>query len=271
MTMLNGVLINLLIIAVTCAIISYLIMRLTFHPKIHPKLVEGFQGINTAGLNSGAIILLSLSIAFIFNDISETRSQAKLSVIKEADALRTLGRASLNIDPAIGSKIMVAAREYTSMVIEKEWPAIMNKRSADIKSGQSSALQPLTVLSDLVYAPEHLAKLPNATSMQLSSLITKIREQRLNRIDSSEFTIGIRGVALGAITLFASLTILSLANLTRKPTQLVSTFMLLLVTVSAMYIIFKTQNPFNGLDYISDQPLREALDRLINMKLTRHN
>lgn len=271
MNILSGVLINLLIIALICGVISYAIMWLTFNPKIHPTLVEGYQGINTAGLNSGAIILMSLCIAFVFNDISNTRSRAKLAVLQEADALRTLGRESLNIDPLIGSQIMMAAREYTSSVLEKEWPALEHKRAKDIRSGQASALQPLTLLSDLVYAPEHLAKLPNATSMQLSSLVTKIREQRLHRIDTSEFTIGIRGVALGVITLFASLTILSLANLARKPTQFVSTFMLLLVTFSAMYIIYQTQNPFSGIDYISDFPLREALDRLNNMKLTRHH
>jgi len=83
-----------------------------------------------------------------------------------------------------------------SSVLEKEWPSLEHKRAKDIRSGQASALQPLTVLSDLVYAPEHLTKLPNATSMQLSSLVTKIREQRLHRIDTSEFTIGIRGLVL---------------------------------------------------------------------------
>lgn len=269
MTSFALIMLNLMVIAAMCALVSYGIMRLTFHPKIHPKLVEGYQGINTAGLNSGAIILLSLSIAFVFNDISTTRTRAKLAVLQEADALRTLGRASLNLDPAIGSQIMVAAREYTEILLKKEWPALANRHSTEIRSGQASALQPLTILSDIVYAPEHLATLPNATSMQLSSLVTKIREQRLNRIDASEFTIGVRGRVLGVITLFASLVILSFANLTRKPIQLLSNFMLLLVTTSAMYIIFMTQNPFSGLDSVSDLPLRDALDRLNNMKLTR--
>jgi hypothetical protein len=36
-----------------------------------------------------------------------------------------------------------------------------------------------------------------------------------------------------------------------------------------MYLAYAAQNPFAGLDYIPDTPVREALDRLYKMQLAK--
>jgi hypothetical protein len=192
--------------------------------------------VNIVGLNSGAIILLSLRLAFVFSDIFNVHNRTKTAVLQEADALRTLGRTTLNIDPSIGIPLMKATREYTEAVLQKEWPELKAGRSEAIRNGNQSALQPLTVMSDLVYSPDTSTKVPNATSMQLGLLVSRIREQRLLRVDTRNFSIGLRGLLLAG---------------------------------AAMYLAFASQNPFHSLDFVSNAPLQEALDRLQNMQLAR--
>ncbi len=262
---------NFLLIAVLSASVAFAIMLWSFSPKRHAELVRKFDGINISGLNSGAIILLSLGIAFVFSDISNVHLRAKTSLLQEADALRTLGRLALSIDSSVGAPLMAATRDYTSNVLQKEWPALQQGNSQSIRKGENSALRPLTEMSDIVYSPENLTRLPAITSMHLGTLVARIREQRLLRIDASEFSVGLRGLLLAFITLLASSAILSLAMLTKPPVQYLSNFLLYLVTLLALYLAYIAQNRFSGLDVISSAPIQEALDRLTNMQLTRGN
>lgn len=264
------VFVHLTLIALISAGLSYLIMRWTFSPTRHKRLFEDYNGINISGLNSGAIILLALVLAFVFNQISTTHQSAKFAVLKEADALRTLGRISLNIDPEVGVPLMAVTRLYTQTVIEKEWPKLNQGNSAAIRQGSSSALPALTEMSDIVYSSATLAKLPSVTTNQMGQLVTRIREYRLMRIDASTFSIGFTGLILTVINLFASSVLLSLTCLWKAPVQFISNFLLFLVTLAAMYLAFAAQNPFAGLDSVVDTPLREALDRLKNMHLAKN-
>lgn len=258
---------NFLLIILLSATIAYLIMRWCFSPKRHAKLVRKFDGINISGLNAGAIVLLSLGIAFVFNDISNIHIRAKTSVLQEADALRTLGRISLNVDTEIGAPLMAATRNYVSFVLQKEWPAMQQSNALSIREGTQSALSPLTMMSDIVYDPYSLNKLPALTASQLSNLVTKIREQRLVRIEISEYKIGSRGLILAALTLIASCVILSMAMLQKPSAQYLCIFFFFVISLSALYLAYASQNPFAGLDAISNAPLQEAFDRLKVMKL----
>jgi hypothetical protein len=269
MTSIALIILNLLMIIGVSWLVSYVIMRWSFSAKRNAKLVERYHNMPIAGLNSGAIILLSLGLAFIFSDISAVRSRAKASTLQEADALRTLGRMSLNIDPTVGAPLMASAREYTASVLEKEWPAMHRGSSYAIRSGVSSALPPLARMSDIVYSPESIAKLPTVTSMHLANLVSRIREQRLQRIDASDFGMGLRGYLLVALTLLATTVLLSMSMLTKPASQFISNFCLFFVTLAASYIAFLSQNPFFGLDAVTNIPLQEALDRLNTMELTR--
>jgi len=257
---------NLLFILGLCVGVAYLVMRWTFSLKRHSRLLHRYADISLAA-NSGAVVLLSLGLAFVFGDISNVRSRAKLAVLQEADAIRTIGRTSLNLDPAIGGPLMVATREYAKAVIEKEWPQMALGRPDEIRGGQHSALTPLTVMSDIVYSPENLTKLPNATSMQLTALVTRVREQRLTRIDTSSFSIGMRSILLAFVTTIASCVILSLVNIRSPHAQFISNFILFGVTATALYLAFIAQNPFAGPDFVSMAPLEEAFNRLNNMRL----
>jgi hypothetical protein len=264
------VLIHLTLIALLSAGLAYLIMRWTFSPSRHDCLSQHYNGMNIAGLNSGAIMLLALGLAFVFNQISTTHQAAKLAVLQEADALRTLGRISINIDPSVGMPLLNATRLYTQTVIDKEWPKLNQGKSVVIRQGVDSALQPLTEMSDIVFASGNLSKLPAATSNQLSQLVTRVREKRLIRIDASTFSIGVRGLILAVITLAASSALISLALLTKRRMQFVSNFALFVVVLTAMYLAFAGQNPFAGLDFLVDAPLRDALDRLNSIQVTKN-
>ena len=256
-----------LVIGSISAAISYGIMQWSFSLKRHAKLAERFNGMPVVTLNAG--ILLALGLAFVFNDISAVRARAKTSVLQEADAIRTLGRMSLNIDPTVGAPLMTATKQYTENVLQKEWPAMRQDTAEDIRSGASSALAPLTVMSDIVYSVENIAKLPTVTSMHLANLVTRIREQRLQRIDASGFSMGLRGYMLVAITLLATSTLFSLSLLSKPAAQFISNFFLFFVILLTSYLAFISQNPFRGLDAINPLPLQEALDRLNAMTLTR--
>lgn len=258
---------NFLLIILLSATVAYLIMRWCFSPKRHAELVRKFDGINISGLNSGAIILLSLGIAFVFNDLSNIHVRAKTSLLQEADALRTLGRISLNIDPEVGAPLMAATRTYASDVLQKEWPAMQQSNALSIRQSAQSALTALTVMSDIVYDPYSLTKLPALTASQLGNLVARIREQRLVRIEISEYTIGSRGLILAAFTLIASCAILSMAMLNKPEVQYLSNFSFFVISLSALYLAYASQNPFAGLDAISNAPLQEAFDRLKVMKL----
>lgn len=262
---------SFLLIAVLSASIAYAIMRWCYSPTRHAELTSKFNGIYIGGLNAGAIVLLSLSLAFVFSDISNVHLRAKTSLLQEADALRTLGRLALNIDSSVGVPLMAASRDYASDVLQKEWPAMQQGNPQVIRKGEHSALQPLTVMSDIVYSTENLSRLPTVTSMQLGTLVTRVREQRLLRIDASDFSVSIRGQILACITLLASSAILSLAFLTKPFGQYLSNFLLYFVTLTSFYLAYNAQNPFAGLDVVSSAPMQEALDRLMNMRLTRGN
>lgn len=246
-----------------------MIMRWTFSPSRHERLFQNYNGMNIAGLNSSAIMLLTLGLAFVFNQISTTHQSAKLAVLQEVDALRTLGRISISIDPKIGVPLLNATRLYTQAVIEKEWPKLNQGKSSVIHKGVDSALQPLSEMSGIVFATDNLSKLPAATSNQLSQLVTRIHEKRLMRIDASTFSIGVRGLILAIITLTASSTLISLALLSKHRMQFVSNLTLFMVALTGMYLAFAAQNPFAGLDFLVDAPFREALDRLNNMSIPK--
>jgi hypothetical protein len=258
---------SFLLIVLLSAGIAYLIMRWCFSPKRHAELVHKFDGINISGLNAGAIVLLSLGIAFVFSDISNVHIRAKTSLLQEADALRTLGRISLNIEPEVGTPLMDATRAYASDVLQKEWPAMRQGDALSIRQGTRSALTPLTVMSDIVYDPFNFTKLQPLTASQLGNLVARIREYRLVRIEISEYRIGSRGLTLAILTLVASSVILSMAMLKKPASQFLCIFSFFVVSLFALYLAYASQNPFSGLDAISNAPLQEASDRLKIMKL----
>jgi len=249
--------------------LAYLIMKWTFSSKRHKRLFKSFNGMSITGLNSGAIILMSLSLAFVFSQISTVNQSAKLAVLQESDALRTIGRISLNIDPELGVPLMSATRLYAQTVIDEEWPQLNKGKSTEIRQGIGSALIPLTKMSDIVYSHESLKKLPQATSNQLSQLVTRIRENRLTRIDASNYSIGMRALILALITTVTSSVMISLSELSKPRAQFLSNFTFFIVLLTAMYLAYAAQNPFAGLDSIPDTPVREALDRLYKMQLAK--
>lgn len=249
--------------------LAYLIMKWTFSSKRYKRLFESFNGLSITGLNSGPIILLSLSLAFIFNQISTVNQSAKLAVLQETDALRTIGRISLNINPEIGVLLMSATRLYAQAFIDEEWPQLNKGKSKEIRQGLGSALIPLTKMSDIVYSNESLKKLPQATSNQLSQLVTRIRENRLTRIDTSNYSIGMRALILALVTTLSTSVMISIAHLAKPRAQFLSNFTLFIVVLTAMYLAYAAQNPFAGLDSIQDTPVREALDRLYKMQLAK--
>jgi len=110
-------------------LIAFLIAYVTFRPSLNTKLVGMFDGI--VFINHGSLIFLSLSLAFIFSDVAQVNTKARAAVISEADALRTLGRISLSLDPRVGDPLMATLKQYTHAVLQKEWPEMQRTAGAD--------------------------------------------------------------------------------------------------------------------------------------------
>lgn len=259
---------NFLLLAVGLTFLSYLIAfliaRVTFHPSLNKKLNANFDGI--VFINHGSLIFLSLCLAFIFSDVAQVSAKARAAIISEADALRTLGRISLSLDPRVGDPLMATLKQYTQDVLQKEWPEMQRPSGAQVSTSESSALGPLTKMSDIVFNPQNQSLLSPSLTNQLISFTNRIREQRLLRVEYSRYSIGYPRLGLIIFLLSASVILLTLSAVSKRPVQIVSNFTLLLLTLISLLVVYTQQNPFAALDAISPLPLEEALQRLELMR-----
>ena len=259
---------NFLLLAVGLTFLSYLIAFLiahvTFRPSLNKKLNDKFDGI--VFINHGSLIFLSLSLAFIFSDVAQVNAKARAAIISEADAIRTLGRISLSLDARVGDPLMATLKQYTKDVLQKEWPEMQRSAGAELSISESSALAPLTKISDIVFNPHNQSLLSPALTNQLISFTNRIREQRLLRVEFSRYHIGYPRLGLILFLLSASVILLTLSAVSKRPVQIVSNFTLLLLTLISLLVVYTQQNPFSALDAITPLPLEEALQRLELMK-----
>lgn len=244
--------------------IAFLIAQVTFHPSLNKKLNDKFDGI--VFINHGSLIFLSLCLAFIFSDVAQVGVKARAAVISEADAIRTLGRISLSLDARVGDPLMATLKQYTHDVLHKEWPEMQRSSVAELSASESSALAPLTKISDIVFNPQNQSILSPALTNQLISFTNRIREQRLLRVEYSRYNIGYPRLGLVLFLLSASVILLTLSAVSKRPVQIVSNFTLLLLTLISLLMVYTQQNPFSALDAVSPLPLEEALQRLKLMK-----
>lgn len=245
-------------------LIAFLIARMTFRPSLNKKLNDNFNGI--VFINHGSLIFLSLSLVFIFSDISQVSAKARATVISEADAIRTLGRISLSLDGRVGDPLMATLKQYTQDVLQKEWPEMQSSAGAELSISEASALAPLTKISDIAFNPQNHSLLSPALTNQLISFTNRIREQRLLRIEFSRNSIAYPRIGLIIFLLSASVIVLTLSAVSKRPLQIISNFTLLWLTLISLLVVSTQQNPFAALDAISPLPLQEALQRLEVMK-----
>ena len=137
---------------------------------------------------------------------------------------------------------------------------------AELSISESSALVPLTKISDIVFNHHNQSLLSPALTNQLISFTNRIREQRLLRIEFSRYSIGYPRLGLILFLLSASVILLTLSAVSKRPVQIVSNFTLLLLTLISLLVVYTQQNPFAALDAVSPLPLEEALQRLELMK-----
>jgi|LauGreDrversion2_2_1035103.scaffolds.fasta_scaffold00400_1 hypothetical protein len=245
-------------------LLAFFIAYVTFRPHLNAKLVDMFGGIQN--INLGSVIFLSLSLAFVFSDVAQVHLRARAAVISEADALRTLGRISLSLDAKVGDPLMAALRQYTQDVLQKEWPEMSRAGGAAFSTNLSSALGPLTRMSDIVSSPQNQLLLNAPMTNQLILLTNRVREQRLLRAEASRYTIGYPRLGLVLFLLSVAIAVLTLSAITKRPMQIVSNFTLLWLALISLLVVYTQQNPFAALDNVSPLPLEEALQRLQVMK-----
>lgn len=247
-------------------LLAFFIAYVTFHPVWHEKLVDMFGGIQN--LNLGSVIFLSLSLAFVFSDVAQVHLRARSAVISEADALRTLGRTSLSLDAKVGDPLMASIRQYAQDVLQKEWPDMRRTGGAAFSTSESSALGPLTRMSDIVVHPQNQLLLSAPMVNQVMLLTNRVREQRLLRAEASRYTIGYPRLGLVLFLLSVAVAVLTLSAISKRPMQIVATFTLLWLALISLLVVYTQQNPFAALDHVSALPLEEALQRLQVMKKT---
>jgi hypothetical protein len=236
----------------------------TFRPSLNKKLNEKFDGI--VFINHGSLIFLSMSLVFMFSDISQVSAKARAAVISEADAIRTLGRISLSLDARVGVPLMASLKEYTQDVLQKEWSDMQSNAGTKLSISEASALAPLTIISDIAFNPQNQSLSSPALTHQVISLTNRIREQRLLRIEFSRYSIGYPRIGLILFLMSASVIVLTLSAVSKRPLQIISNFTLLWLTLISLQVVSTQQNPFAALDAISPLPIQEALQRLEVMK-----
>jgi hypothetical protein len=87
-----------------------------------------------------------------------------------------------------------------------------------------------------------------------------------NGINYSYLPYHVSCVGLILFLLSASVILLTLSAVSKRPVQIVSNFTLLLLTLISLLVVYTQQNPFSALDAITPLPLQEALQRLELMK-----
>ena len=243
-----------------CLLIAFLIAQVTFSKALNAKLVEMFSGLHA--LNTGTVIVLSLSLAFVFGDVAQVHLRARAAILNEADSLRTLGRTSLSVDARVGDPLMTAIQQYAHDVIQKEWPDMARSAGANFSTSESSALAPLTRMSDIVLNPHNQQFMSQSTANQLVTLTNRVREARLLRAESSRYHIGYPRLGLVLLLLGAAIAVLTLSALSKRPMQIFANFILLWIATISLLVVCAQQNPFSALDFVSSLPLQEALQRL---------
>jgi hypothetical protein len=247
-------------------LLALLIGYVTFRPFLHTKLVDMFGGIHN--INLGSVIFLSLSLAFVFSDVAQVHLRARSAIIVEADALRTLGRISLSVDERVGHPLMAAVQQYTKDVLDIEWPEMRRSAGGSFSTDESSALGPLTQISDIASHPQNQQLLsPNMTG-QLMVLTNRVREQRLLRVEASRYTIGYPRLGLVLFLLAVAVAVITLSAISKRPMQILANFTLLWLALISLLVVYSQQNPFAALDFVSPLPIEEALQRLLVMKKT---
>jgi len=247
-------------------LLSFFIAYVTFHPIWHAKLVDMFGGLQN--INVGSVIFLSLSLAFVFSDVAQVHLRARGAIMVEADAMRTLGRISLNIDPQVGVPLMAAVQQYTKDVLGKEWPEMRRMAGASFSTSESSALGPLTRISDIAANPQNQQLLGGTMTGQVISLTNRLREQRLLRAEASRYTIGYPRLGLVLFLLAVAVAVITLSAISKRPMQIIANFTLLWLALISLLVVYSQQNPFAALDFVAPLPIEEALQRLLVMKKT---
>jgi len=139
---------------------------------------------------------------------------------------------------------------------------------AAFSTNESSALGPLTRMSDIASHPQNQLLLNTPMTNQLILLTNRVREQRLLRAESSRYTIGYPRLGLVLFLLSVAIAVLTLSAITKRPMQTFSNFTLLWLALISLLVVYTQQNPFAALDFVSPLPIEEALQRLQVMKKT---
>lgn len=191
-------------------------------------------------------------LGFMLVTVWNSYGQANTNVGLEANSVRTLYRFSQALPDAQRDELMRETRDYTDVVIDRDWPMMSQGKLPEQSHRVNEAMW-----NTLLTAPSATPFAVAAQDHALSEL-TKLTEYRRTRLLQSTARLpGIFWVVLivGAVVTIASASLFGTSNVALHIIQVF--FYTLLVTL-VLLAIADVNRPFSGWVHVSDYPFIRA-------------
>jgi hypothetical protein len=227
---------------------------------LSPFLVS-FAGVGTSFMGVMSV-LFSLTLAFVCNDIWQSREVAKLAMSQEADALRNIARVAYDIPGRGGMPIIEADRQYLEAVDEIDFP----KTQAIAGNSAGSSLPAVIKLSDAILDAKTLEKMSPSVQTFVLEQLSVVRDRRLERIDLKNIAPNpVKWFSLLFLEFMALLTI-AVVHVANGRALFMACFLYLAAINPLLVLLYDSRSPFTGINPLPNVSFAAALDRLKSLE-----
>ncbi|MGO4706925.1 DUF4239 domain-containing protein [Microvirga sp. 2MCAF38] len=237
-------------LAVLLAASGLLVYWLCFGKRCR-RIASSFGGVVAPFFGSVAI-LFALLMGFLANEVWDRNRQAARVVFDERDGLLALNAMTVtNVSDM--EEVRDAIRHYVRILIDEEWPLMMDQESSP------QAERAILALLAHVSAPKIGIEAGQATQGALLDTVLALRKARSERLalsgDSTDRTKWETVLVLAVITQIA----IAVVHLERPRAQAAALSIFTAAAVAALGLVAIRERPFDGVLRFSAEPLVEAL------------
>lgn len=238
------------VLAFVLSLTAFLINRACFGKSSHQRALP-FTGVVAPFFGSVAI-LFSLLTGFLANEVWERNRQAHRIVVAERDNLLALHAISI-ATVADMEPIRETARRYARVLIDDEWPRMLDQESSP---AAEAAL--LTLLAQ-VSNPAVGVAVGDAAQGALFDTVLALRKARSDRLAlSGDRTDRTKWAAVFLLAIMTQIAI-AVVHLERPRAQVAALSIFSLSVVIALGLVAIRESPFDGALRYSADPIADAL------------
>lgn len=265
--MLNNWPLVILLLVLTSTLVPLALWWLSERSRWSP-FFQSFAGVHATFVGVMSV-LFSLNLVFICNEIWQNREAAKTAMLREAEALRNIGRIAYDIPNGGGMRILEVTREYLEVVCQFDFP----KENSALKQTASpstnySTMPAMVKLSDVILDGHTLDKMHSALRPVLLSQLFAVRDKRLEidalRNIEPNMVKWLSLIFLGVMA-FATVFVI---HISKGRALLVACFIFLAGVNPFLAVLYDSQSPFAGIYPLDDGPLEAAFELLKNLEAT---